>query len=82
MPYINIYYDFPVDEIVFTEQLINFWTNFIKFNNPNPQNGGLPVWPQFKTDTSVLRNVYFLETQSINNTKYDVTDAKCAFWNL
>ena len=73
---------YPVSERIFTDQLVNFWASFIKNNNPNPPNSGLPVWPQFKTDTSSLRNVYFLKAQNIANTNYNVSDPKCAFWNL
>ena len=73
---------YPVNERLFSEQMVNFWTSFIKFNNPNLQIIGTGTWNEFRTDASSFRNVYFLRAQNITATKYNVLDAECAFWNL
>ena len=73
---------YPVYERVFTEQILNYWTSFIKFSNLNLQNSATGFWPEFKTDAGSLRNVFFLKAQNITNTKYNIQDPRCAFWNL
>ena len=73
---------YPVVERVFTEQIVSYWTNFIKYNNPNNKNSKTNIWAEFKNDESQQRNVIFLKAQNFKYTKFNILDAKCTFWNL
>ena len=41
-------------------------------------------WPVFKdiTNETNERNVFFLKAKDISNTKFNISDLKCKFWNL
>lgn len=74
-------HNYSLSERVFTEQIVNYWTNFIKNGNPNAKNNN--SWPLYKDSASINeRNIYFLKANGIKNTKFNISDEKCLFWNL
>ena len=74
---------YPVHEKSFTEKIVNYWKSFISSNDPNVPDNDLNFWFPFNNDTSTNeRNVLYLKAGNIKNTKYNLSDPKCIFWNL
>lgn len=76
-------HNYSKTEKVFSEQMVTYWTNFIKTGNPNNQimNTNWPVFKDITNETNE-RNVFFLKAKDISNTKFNISDLKCKFWNL
>ena len=74
--------EYPEDEKLFTEEFIHYWTNFIKYDDPNISNSGSVAWLPFNTDNTPEKNVILLKANHTRNTKYSLADPKYTFWNL
>ena len=75
-------HNYSIVERTFTEQIVNYWASFIKYDNPNIQISESSDWPLFKNEENEKRNLLFLKAQNIKITKFNVSDPKCNFWNL
>ncbi|HEY3841237.1 MAG TPA: carboxylesterase family protein [Bryobacteraceae bacterium] len=58
-----------------SEQMIQYWGNFVKTGNPN--GSGLPVWPRYDADTRQILSLRPAGNSVIDD--FD-TDHHCAFW--
>lgn len=72
-------HNYSISERMFTEQVVSYWTSFIKYEDPNHSNN--VDWPLF-TDNKSENKVLFLKAENITNLKINITDPKCNFWNL
>jgi cholinesterase len=69
--------DYGSDEKAFSEQIIQYWTNFVKYDTPTLNN----AWPRYsETDSAQKKNLFYLSLKKNNNTIYQVSEKICAFW--
>jgi len=70
--------DYGSDEKAFSEQIIQYWTNFVKYDTPTLDNS----WPSYsETNSEMEKNLFYLNLKQNKNTIYQVSDNVCAFWN-
>jgi carboxylesterase type B len=70
--------DYGSDEKAFSEQIIQYWTNFVKYDTPTLDN----AWPSYSdTNSEKEKNLFYLNLKQNKNTIYQVSDKVCAFWN-
>lgn len=53
-----------------------YWTNFA--NSGNPNSAGLPAWPKFTRETSLVMSMNLPKSASIDNFR---SDHQCDFWD-
>ena len=71
-------YDYGSAEKDFSEQIIRYWTNFVKYDTPTLNN----AWPRYsETNSARQRNLFYLNLKKNNKTIYQVSDKLCTFWN-
>ena len=58
-----------------SEQMIQYWGNFVKTGNPNGQ--GLPAWPRYDVNSNQILSLREDGSKVINN--FDA-DHHCGFW--
>jgi carboxylesterase type B len=77
-------HNYSVAERVFTEEIVSYWTSFIKNDDPNNNNNNYNLinWPLFKIEENNERNLLFLKAQNISINKINISEPKCSFWNL
>ena len=69
--------DYGLEEKAFSEQIIRYWTNFVKYDTPTLNN----AWPRYsETDSAQKKNLFYLKLKKNNNTIYQVGEKICAFW--
>jgi carboxylesterase type B len=69
--------DYGTDEKAFSEQIIRYWTNFVKYDTPTLNN----AWPRYsETNSAQKNNLFYLSLKKNNNTIYQVSDKICSFW--
>jgi carboxylesterase type B len=69
--------DYGRDEKAFSEQIIRYWTNFVKYDTPTLNN----AWPRYsETNSAQRKNLFYLYSKKNNNTIYQVSDKICSFW--
>ncbi len=67
--------DYESGEKRFSEQMIDYWTNFVVNSKPSKND----EWPRYRNDNSVAqRNLFFLKMGKIKNTIFD--NRTCKFW--
>lgn len=78
-PWSSTRHNYSVEERLISETIATYWTNFVKYENPNglaPQQD----WPTYKVN-SPFRNVYFMKELPFSNVAYDnLTDDICNFF--
>ena len=68
--------DYGPDEKDFSEQIIKYWTNFVKYDTPSLNN----EWPRYSETNSVQnRNLFYLKLKNNKNTIYPISDKLCTF---
>ena len=89
-------HNYTVEEVSFTENIVAYWTNFVKEDNPNGRGGQVP-WNKFESSGNInnvssdfdffsqqansnSRSIFNLNT-TIENTNFIInTDRACSFW--
>ena len=75
---------FKPNEVTFSKKLLVFWSNFIKYDNPNG-NGGLDeIWPEYTLTNSPNDNfqrAYLTLDADQNYVGFSLKADYCAFWN-
>jgi carboxylesterase type B len=79
--------EYSISERRFCYQIVNYWSNFIRNNNPNYEDEnsifvikGAQIWPEYKSASSMNTNILRLQSSKvfkINNFSL----VKCQFWS-
>ena len=66
-------------EKLFSEQMISYWTNFVKYDKPSLNN----EWLKYSetANSTINRNVFFLRMNQNKNTNFKTNDEICTFWD-
>lgn len=70
-------------EIVLSKQMAYYWSNFIKYNDPNYENKH-EIWPKYKikqTNSNDTLRAYFILNNPVGIRQHFKADY-CAFWNI
>ena len=65
------------DEKLFSEQMISYWTNFVKYDKPSLNN----EWLKYSetANSTINRNVFFLRMNQNKNTNFKTNDETITF---
>ena len=81
-PWSSTRHNYSVSERLISEKIAIYWTNFVKYDNPNGLNEATQDWSRFKINSS-LRKIEYLNELPFENLNYDkINDAKCAFFQI
>lgn len=70
--------NFSVDEQIFSEKLVNYWSNFTFYSRPSLAYD----WPKFNENRlQQIKNLFYLKANAIKFVKISAPDQKCQFWN-
>ena len=77
-------HNYSVDERLISERIVNYWSNFIKTDNPNDKNSLTDLkWIGFNEESYLhLRNVLYLNANLTNNVNYWISDTICSFFSI
>lgn len=67
------------NERALSRSVMTYWSNFIKFNNPNDESDLLGNWTPYATDGSSDKNFFMINSNSKIVKNYGVD--KCNFWS-
>ena len=83
-PYSSALTNYSVSEREFTKQIMTYWTNFVKYENPSRLlSSKTPTWPAYKTTqcSSQFKGPEFLVLKADNiATSSDLSKYPCEFW--
>lgn len=67
------------EQIDLADRMVDYWTNFAKFGDPNPSSGVDPVWPKFSTNSGTFMNLIPSSSNTVSAVLFE-SDHHCAFW--
>ena len=69
--------NYKANEKLFAEQMITYWTSFVKANTPSLNY----EWPRYAdTNSATDRNLFYLRMNQNKNTIFKTTKDVCKFW--
>ena len=76
--YSSLHHNYSVADCKVSEQMMNYWSNFIKNNNPSLTSG---EWPMFNSQTDKLsRKIMLLNGSRSMASHFKLNDPKYLFW--
>ena len=77
--YSSLQHNYSLNDRKVSEQMMNYWSNFIKTNNPSPITG---EWPRFNSPTynKFNRNIMLLNGSHSEATQFQLNNPKYLFW--
>ena len=75
---------FKPNEVTFSKKLLDYWSNFIKYDNPNGNLRSGEIWPKYTVNNSPNDNfqrAYLTLDADQNYVGFSLKADYCAFWN-
>lgn len=75
---------FMANEVSFSKKLLDYWSNFVKFDDPNGHGGLGEYWPKYNVTNSPVvgaQRAFLTFDADQNYVGYSLKADYCAFWN-